>query len=63
MRMEQKYIPLVSTQRFQTYYLVSLPYPTETDVGAWFRHCATSRKCTGSIEFFIDIIFPGAPNL
>jgi len=33
-------------------------------VVVWLRHCATSRKATGSIpdgvEFFIDIILPAA---
>ena len=33
--MEQKYILLFSTHSFQTYYLVSLLYPTETDGGAF----------------------------
>jgi len=25
---------------------------------SWLRHCATSRKVAGSLEFFIDIILP-----
>jgi hypothetical protein len=27
---------------------------------SWIRHCATAREVAGSLEFFIDIIFPAA---